>query len=82
MHSERVGQCGRAGIDDAPRLPERLVGLQHNGEFGEVETPDIDQRAGAVGRCDLGRIRHGVADLAQGHETEQGRQVEGRRSRH
>ena len=62
--------------------PERLVGLQHDGEFREIEAPDMDQRAGALLGRDLGRMRHGVADLAQGHEAERRRQIEGRRSRH
>ena len=82
MHRQRIGERGRAGIDDAACLPERLVGLQHDGELGEVEAPDMDQRAGALLGRDLGRMRHGVADLAQGHEAERRRQIEGRRSRH
>jgi hypothetical protein len=42
----------------------------------------MHQRAGALLGRDRGRVRHGVADLAQGHEAEQGRQIEDRRSRH
>ena len=82
MHDERIGERGRAGIDDAARLPERLVGLQHDGELGEIEAPDLDQRAGALLGGDLGRMREGVAGLAQDYEAERRRQIEGRRSRH
>jgi hypothetical protein len=64
MHCQRVGERGRAGIDRAPRLPERLVGLQHHRELGQVEAADMDERAGALLGRDPGRVRHGVADLA------------------
>ena len=76
MHRQRIGERGRAGIDGAPRLPQRLVRLQHHGELREVEAADMDQRAGALLGCDRGRMRHGVADLAQRHEAERRRQVE------
>ena len=53
VRCERIGQRRHAGIERAPRLRQRLVRLQHHGEFGKIEAPDIDQRAGAL----LGRDR-------------------------
>jgi hypothetical protein len=82
MHRQRVREGGGTGIDGAPCLPERLVRLQHHGELREVETADMNQRAGTFLGRNRGRMRHRVADLAQGHEAEQRRQVEGRRDRH
>ena len=65
---ERIGERRHAGIEGAPRLPQRLVRFQHHREFDEIETPDKDERAGAVGRgIGLG-MGEGIADLAQGHE--------------
>ena len=57
-------------------MPQRLFRLQHDGEFGEVEAADIDQRAGArLGRMRVG-MREGIADLAQRHQAERRRQVD------
>ena len=36
------------GIERAPRAAQRLLRFQHDGEFGEIEAADIDQRAGAL----------------------------------
>ena len=66
---ERVGERRHAGVEDAARLPQRLLRFQHQREFGEIEAADIDQRAGAV----LGRERNGmrkcVAQFAQPHRA-------------
>ena len=70
-----------AGIKRAPRGAQRLFGLQHDGEFGEIEAADMDQRAGAGIGGNLCRMREGVADLAQRHGAKRRRQIEGRRKR-
>ena len=78
--AQRVDQRHHADIERAPRGAQRLLGLQHHGEFGQVEAPDIDERAGAVPRprC-VDRMHERVADLAQRHQRERRRQVEFRR---
>ncbi len=48
MHRERISQRGQAGIERAPCRAQGLVGLQHHGEFGQIEAADKDQRAGAL----------------------------------
>ena len=78
---ERIGQRRHAGIEGAPRLPQRLVRFQHHGEFGEIEAPDIDQRAGALLGRDRCRMREGVAQFAQAHQRERRRQRQFRRQR-
>ena len=65
--SQRIGQRHHAGIERAPRLRQRLLRLQHHGEFGEIEAPDIDQRAGALLGRDRFCMREGVAQFAQAH---------------
>ena len=58
------------GIERAPGGRERLVRLEHDREFGEIETADEHQRAGAeLGGVGRG-VREGVADLAQRHQLE------------
>ena len=76
MHRERVGERGQSGIKRAPRGTQRLFGLQHDGEFGEIEAADMDQRAGAGIGSNLCRMRKGVADLAQRHGAKRRRQIE------
>ena len=81
MHRQRIGERGRTGVDGAPRLPERLVGLQHHRELREVEPPDMHQGAGAR----LGRDRSHAPWRRRPRarsRAERGRQIEGRRSRH
>ena len=64
------------GVERAPRGAQRLVRLQHHGEFGKIEAADIDQRAGAeLGGIGLG-MRKGVAHLAQRHQAKRRRQIE------
>jgi hypothetical protein len=60
----------------ASRAAQRLVRLQHHGEFRQIEAPDIDQRTGALLRRDLDGVRKRIADLAQGHQRERRRQRE------
>jgi hypothetical protein len=60
----------------APRATQWLVRLQHDGEFRQIEAPDIDQRTGALLGRDLDRVRERIADLAQGHKRERRRQCE------
>ena len=74
VRGERIGQRRHAGVNGAPRQPQRLVRLQHHGEFGEIEAPDIDQRAGALLGRDRLRMREGVAQFAQAHQRERRRQ--------
>jgi hypothetical protein len=37
---ERVAKRDHAGIENAARLGERLLGLEHDGELGDVEPAD------------------------------------------
>ncbi len=69
MGEQRVDQRHHAGVKRAPRGAQRLVRLQHDGELGEIEAPDIDQRSGALLGRDLDRMRERIADLAQGHQA-------------
>ena len=76
MGDQRVRQCHHAGIEGAPRGAQRLVGLQHNGELGQVETAHENQCA----RTKLGGVGLGmserIADLAQRYQPEPWGQVE------
>ena len=76
MREQRIGQRGHARVERAPRRAQRLLRLQHHGEFGEIEAPDIDQRAGALLGRDLDRMCEGIADFPQRHQRERRRQVE------
>ena len=76
VHRQRVGERDDAGIERATRGFQRLLGLQHDGEFGEIEAAHIDQRAGSGLRRDAGGMSKGVADFAQGDEPEWRRQIE------
>ena len=42
VRGEAVGQRRKTGIQCAPRRAQRLIRLQHHGEFGEVETADVN----------------------------------------
>ena len=66
---QRVGQRDHAQIERAPRGAQRLVGLQHDGELGEIEAAHIGESSGALLGRDLDRMREGIADLAQGHQA-------------
>src|SRR5712691_625247 len=76
MDDERVGERHASGIEGAARGAQRLVRLEHDREFGEVEAADMHQGSGAL----LGRDRTGmgksVAHLAQRYRAKQRRQVE------
>src|SRR5712691_6861170 len=66
---------GKPSIERTPRGPERLVGLQHDRELGEVEAADMDQRACPLVRGHADSMGKGVADLAQRDQPERRRQV-------
>src|SRR5262249_13086967 len=55
---------------------ERLLGLQHDREFREVEATHIDERARPLLGRHAGRMGKGVAHLAQCHQPKRRRQVE------
>ena len=76
VHRKCVGECGQSGIKRAPRRAQRLFGLQHDGEFGEIEAADMDQRAGTGIGGNLACMRKGVADLTQRDGAERRRQIE------
>jgi hypothetical protein len=78
MRRQRIGQRGHAGIERAPRGAQRLIRLQHHGEFGEIESADENQRAGAELRGVRLGMREGVADLAQRDDAKPRRQIERR----
>ena len=65
MRGERISERCHAGIECPARLQQRLVRLKHHGKFGEVEAPDIDQRAGAFFRSNRHCVGKSVADFAQ-----------------
>ena len=77
---ERVAERDHAGIEGAARGRERLFGLQHDGELGEIEAADENQRSGAQLRGMGAGVGEGVADLAQRHQPEWRRQIEGART--
>ena len=45
---KRISERGHAGIEDAPRFQQRLVGFEDDRKFGEIETPDIYERTRAL----------------------------------
>ena len=65
VHGERVGERGQAGIESAPRRPQRLLRFQHHRELHEIEAADIDQRSGPLLGRHRGGVGKGVTDLAQ-----------------
>ena len=78
MRRERVADRVHGGEMRAARRNERLVGLQHYGEFEKIVAPHPDERpCPRLGR-DGASVREGVAALAQRHRREAGRQVERR----
>ena len=79
MRRKRVAERADARINRASGGLERLLRLQHHRELREIETADVHQRAGALLLRDAGRVRKGVADLAQRHRAEWRRQIERRR---
>jgi hypothetical protein len=73
---ERVAKRDHAGIENAARRGERLLGLEHDGELGDIEPADKDQRARAkLGGMSRGMAK-GVSRLAQHDEPVRRRQVE------
>ena len=76
MHRKRIGECGKPAIERAPRAPERLFRLQHDGEFREIEAAHMHERARPLRRRHADGMRKGVAHLAQRHQPERRRQVE------
>ena len=81
MGGQRIGKRRHAGIEHTPRFQQRLLRLQHHGEFGEIEAPDIDQRAGALLSSNRYCMREGIAHFAQAHGGERRRQRQFRRER-
>ena len=81
MGGERVGKRRKAGVKRAPGRAQRLLRLQHHGEFGEVEAADMNERAGALVGRDCDRMSESVADLAQRDGAERRRQIEAGRER-
>ncbi len=76
VHRQRIGERGHSGIEGAPGGREPFFRLEHDRELGEIEPPDIDQRAGALRRRDPCRVPEGVAHLSQGHQAERRGQIE------
>jgi hypothetical protein len=76
VHRERVRERGEAGVEGAPCGLERLLGLQYDREFREVEATHIDERARPLLGRHAGRMGKGVAHLAQCHQPKRRRQVE------
>ena len=79
VRGECVAERRHAGIKRAPCGAQRLFGLQHDGEFGEIEAADMDQRTGAGIGGNPFRMCEGVADLAQRHGAKRRRQIKRRR---
>ena len=65
MGGNRVGNRIHAGEQRAARRLERLVGLEHHGEFDQVVAPHPNQRARPGLPCDLAAMRERVAGFAQ-----------------
>ena len=76
MQGERVRQRIGSGVDGPSRQPQRLFRLQHDGEFGEIETPRPDERPGPGLRRDRDGVPERIAGFAQRHQRERGRQTE------
>jgi len=71
---QRVDQRHHAGIERATRSAQRLLRFQHQREFGEIEAPDMDQRARALFRRERVGVGESVAHFAQAHRRERRRQ--------
>ena len=78
MRRQRVGERDETGIKRAARGLQRLLGLQHDGEFCEIESAHIDQGARSRLRRNAGGMGKSVADFTQGDQPEWRRQVERR----
>ena len=76
VHRQRIGQRSEAGIKRAAGGLERFVRLQHQREFHKVEATHVDERPRPFFGRHVGRVREGVAHLAQCHEPKRRRQVE------
>ena len=76
MRGNGVGKRVHAGKERPPRRGQRLVGLEHDGEFDQIVAAHPDQRGGARLARDLAAMRKGVAELAQRDQSITGRQVE------
>ena len=75
MHRERIAEGGNASVKATPRGLQRLVGLEHERKFHEVEAAHIDKGAGSLLRRHACCMSKCVAHLAQGQQPEGGRQV-------
>ena len=75
MHRERIAEGGNASVKATPRGLQRLVGLEHERKFHEVEAAHIDKGAGSLLRRHACCMSKCVAHLAQGQQPERGRQV-------
>jgi hypothetical protein len=62
-------------------LAQRLVGFEHDGEFGKIETADMNQRTGARYGGNSCGMCEGIACLAQSDRPKWRRQAEGHRKR-
>ena len=78
MRNQSVGHSVHSGIERPASGTERLVRLQHHGEFGHVEAADMDQRARALFGGHLLRMHECVAHLAQADKPVRRRQVQRR----
>jgi hypothetical protein len=73
---ERVAERDKPGIEGTPRGPQRLLRLQHDRKFREIEAADMNQRAGAFLRGHARRMGKGITHFAQGHQPKRRRQIE------
>src|SRR5215216_2720438 len=64
VHRECVGERAHPGIERAPSCAQRFLRLQYHGKLCEIETTDMNQRAGAFLRSDAARMGEGVTNLA------------------
>jgi hypothetical protein len=78
VRRQRVGERDETGIKRAARGLQRLLGLQHDGEFCEIESAHINQGARSCLRRNAGGMGKSVADFTQGDQPEWRWQIERR----
>jgi hypothetical protein len=76
MSGQRISERGHAGIKHTSRRLQRLLGLQHYSEFGEIKAANIDQRPGAPFTSNRYCMREGIAHFTQANGGERRRQCE------
>src|SRR3974390_1538340 len=81
MGGQRIGKCGHAGIEHTPRLEQRFLWFQHDGEFGEIKTPYINQCPGTLLGSNRCCMRECVANFTQPHRRKWRRQHQFRSKR-